>query len=596
MSEEFASSEETSFNSFVLPSIAGIHDKRFVDTLYNYIEKEKEKLKCPQNVPDEQRYTIYSFAFDKVIEQATTYKRILTCIKQEYDDCIRALKEGGRDERFSHGKMRATAAEPTTLMNYKQRAAELQKRIEIITQDSDQIEAQIVVVREKKKNESNIMEKNEAKRREIKPFVQIPGLNIKDSLNPDILDKYLETLQSILKEMQEKRKNQYAPRKVKVDLDCKLTSILEHADRIAADTGKCQLKYELMTILDDAVGSWKRSDKNLAFLNYMLPVLTYAFEIKGGYSRWTDLGGFHEGHRRSFSDHLVEYIDRFNELFEEGQYEAAASHAAKSPLKILWNTKIRKKFTGAIVEESNLPPLLLFFKSVMRCEASDTHTPNEEICLEAVMVALKYNKLELVEQWITQQRLIITEALTDQIYKYGENNPEVTHTCLTLAQEAYRCCKVNKKAVLCMCKRGRVYEAVRYIHQCKAFSQEDFLYLVQHCHSAEVLHSLTQKLDGKQAPMSLGCMVLSLMSENKWNCCLQLLKEFSAFGKDTLEQAILADELCTPEGWIEIARKCQEHNWGQLAHEIISILSAQGGVVDLSVCSDDAILMEHVFL
>ncbi|KAG2467418.1 CLHC1 protein, partial [Polypterus senegalus] len=482
MSEEFASCEETPFNSFVLPSIAGIHDKRFVDTLCNYIEKEKEKLKCPENVPDEQRYTIYSFAFDKVIEHATTYKRILTCIKQEYDDCIRALKEGGRDERFSHGKMRATAAEPTTLMNYKQRAAELQKR------------------------------------------------------------------------------------------------------------------YELMALLADAVGSWERSDKNVAFLDYMLPVLTYAFEIKGGYSRWTDLGGFHKGHRRSFTDHLVEYIDRFNELFEEGQYEAAASHAAKSPIKILWNTKVRKKFTDAIVEESNLPPLLLFFKSVMSCEASDTHTPNEDICLEAVMVALKYNHLELVEQWITQQRLIITEALTDQIYKYGENNPEVAHTCLTLAQEAYRRCKVNKKAALCMCKRGRVYEAVRYIHQCMAFSQEDFLYLVQHCHSAEVLHILTQKLDGKQAPMSLGCMVLSLMSENKWNCCLQLLKEFSAFGKDTLEQAILADEMCTPEGWIEIAHKCQERNWEQLAHEIISILSAQGGVVDLSVCSDDAILMEHVFL
>uniref|UniRef100_A0A8C4T281 Clathrin heavy chain linker domain containing 1 n=1 Tax=Erpetoichthys calabaricus TaxID=27687 RepID=A0A8C4T281_ERPCA len=376
-----------------------------------------------------------------VIEQATTYKRILTCIKQEYDDCIRALKEGGRDERFSHGKMRATAAEPTTLMNYKQRAAELQKRLG---------------------RTFNAVVKG-------KHFL-IHGL----LLVCNIFDP------------------------------------------------QCQLCFKMFTL------------KTKTCINSNMAVHIH------------------------YNLHLLNLI-------------------------------------GAIVEESNLPPLLLFFKSVMRCEASDTHTPNEEICLEAVMVALKYNQLELVEQWITQQRLIITEALTDQIYKYGENNPEVTHTCLTLAQEAYRCCKVNKKAVLCMCKRGRVYEAVRYIHQCKAFSQ-DFLYLVQHCHSAEVLHSLTQKLDGKQAPMSLGCMVLSLMSENKWNCCLQLLKEFSAFGKDTLEQAILADELCTPEGWIEIARKCQEHNWGQLAHEIISILSAQGGVVDLSVCSDDAILMEHVFL
>lgn len=49
-----------------LPPIKSASDKYFLESLGEYIQHEKERLMCPDKGPDEQRYIIYSSAFDKV--------------------------------------------------------------------------------------------------------------------------------------------------------------------------------------------------------------------------------------------------------------------------------------------------------------------------------------------------------------------------------------------------------------------------------------------------------------------------------------------------------------------------------------------------
>lgn len=41
-------------------------DRSFIKSLKEFIKSEKEQLCCPDEGPDEQRYTIYSTAFHKV--------------------------------------------------------------------------------------------------------------------------------------------------------------------------------------------------------------------------------------------------------------------------------------------------------------------------------------------------------------------------------------------------------------------------------------------------------------------------------------------------------------------------------------------------
>ena len=43
---------------------------------------------------------------------------------------------------------------------------------------------------------------------------------------------------------------------------------------------------------------------------------------------------------------ILEYIEKFNELFEEGRYEEAAIHAANSPKGILRTMETMSRFKG----------------------------------------------------------------------------------------------------------------------------------------------------------------------------------------------------------------------------------------------------------
>ena len=46
---------------------------------------------------------------------------------------------------------------------------------------------------------------------------------------------------------------------------------------------------------------------------------------------------------------MLEYIEKFNELFEEGKYEEAAIHAANSPKCILRTMETLQKFKGTLL-------------------------------------------------------------------------------------------------------------------------------------------------------------------------------------------------------------------------------------------------------
>ena len=56
-----------------MPPITSVSDKNFLQSLSDYIQSEKEYLQCPENGSDEQRYIIYSTAFDKVSKYLLFY-------------------------------------------------------------------------------------------------------------------------------------------------------------------------------------------------------------------------------------------------------------------------------------------------------------------------------------------------------------------------------------------------------------------------------------------------------------------------------------------------------------------------------------------
>ncbi|XP_067421268.1 clathrin heavy chain linker domain-containing protein 1 isoform X2 [Emydura macquarii macquarii] len=306
----------------------------------------------------------------------------------------------------------------------------------------------------------------------------------------------------------------------------------------------------------------------------------------------------HDPSKSKEAEDLLEYIERFNELFSYGQYETAAVYAANCPRGILRNEETMMKFKALGAVKGRILPLLRYFEALISSSAAVRHPLCAAMTLEAIKCALSEKQLNLVMHWVTQQRLTFCEAAGDVIYDYGDVEPFNKSKCLALAQIAYNQCGMHKKAALCLCKQGQICGAMDYIQQFKNLSFDDYLFLLKNCPSIELIHCLTREWNGKPALLSIGATIFSLIDTDHKEHGLQLLKEIDMGEKNALEQVILNDTVCTLEGWKKIADTCAENKHEKLSQDIISILTSQEGVVQLSPLDDDddAKIMEHVFL
>ncbi|XP_020392755.1 clathrin heavy chain linker domain-containing protein 1 isoform X2 [Rhincodon typus] len=497
-----------------------------------HVNTETGELGCPDQGPDEQRYIIYRNVFDKVIENATAYKFILTSIKQAYEENINILRKGKEDSLFLQRKVKSMAFEPMTYLAYKKRATQLQNKIDLIKQNTAGLEAQLQAVRNSRHVQKEQTEETLPPQEDVFHITSIPGLTLQESTNVEDLCKHLRKLEKKLKNLKFAKETKYVPIQVK-------TNIIQEINQ----------KMQQWEVLD--------------MVNKQIRL-------------------------------------RFNKLFDDKQYKAAAIHVANCPRGILHNLEIMKRFKAVTEYEGHISPLLQFFEAVMSSFSAVRHSPKAKMSLEGVECALKQNRLDLVIHWIIQQRVTCSEELGDLIYNYGDTELRRMDTCMGLAQIVYDKCNVHKKAVLCLCGCGQISGAMAYIHDSKKFSLDDYLFLLNKCPNAELIQCLTHEWNGKPAVLSTGIAVLWLISNDHEETGFHLLKEIYDSGQDAMEQTILNDVNCTLENWQEIADKCNTHNHNALADSIFTVLTSQEGGTAITITaeadSDGAKLIEHIFL
>ncbi|KAM8809855.1 clathrin heavy chain linker domain-containing protein 1 [Eudromia elegans] len=248
---------------------------------------------------------------------------------------------------------------------------------------------------------------------------------------------------------------------------------------------------------------------------------------------------------------------------------------------------------GCIQERNNL--LMKYFEALINSTTAAGLPQVSTMTLDAVKYALAEKQLNIVMHWVTQQRLMFSEALGDVLYDHGKVDPSNLSKCLALAQIVYDQSGVHKKVALCLYKQGQIYTAVDYIRQLEHFSLDDYLFLLENCTATEFTYHLSEEWFRNPPLSSLGSTVLALLSTDHRKHGFQLLEEMSK--KNTLEQMILNDTICTVEDWKKIADSCAENKHEELSQQIISVITSQDGVFESSAHEDekDAVLMEHVF-
>ncbi|CAN2391342.1 Translin-associated factor X-interacting N-terminus [Pristimantis euphronides] len=420
-------------------------------------------------------------------------------------------------------------------------------------------------------------------------------MTIEDSLNMATLIKYQNLLEDKKCKLKADMKTKYVPIQRKQELDVRLIMALQEREEVEVMNQKLLDSYKTKRIIANTISSWARSDRRVSLSETLAQVTAKEHDIKDdapSTNAFEDL----DPRKNQEAEALLEYVERFNELFVNGQYKAAAVYAARSPRGILRNMETMERFRAVVVTTEDFSPLMMFSEALMEFSSLAKHPVSAALTLEAITCALSYDRMELVVHWVTQQRITFSEALGDVISDYGEREPYHKVMCLALAQLIYRKCSSLRKAALCMCLQGQIQGALDYTYQSKCFLLDDYLFLLKKCPTAELISGLTKEWNGKPAALSVGQAVLSLLCTDRKEYGFQLLESIYHCGEAALEQVILNDVVCTPEGWVEIAEECSNNDYRQLSEKIKSIVISQDGVVEISSKDEDAKIMEHVYM
>ncbi|XP_063474095.1 clathrin heavy chain linker domain-containing protein 1 isoform X6 [Symphalangus syndactylus] len=292
---------------------------------------------------------------------------------------------------------------------------------------------------------------------------------------------------------------------------------------------------------------------------------------------------------------MLHYMERFNELISLGEYEKAACYAANSPRRILRNIGTMNTFKAVGKIRGKPLPLLLFFEALFITSHAFQCPVDAALTLEGIKCGLSEKRLDLVINWVTQERLTFSEEAGDVICDYGEQDTYNKAKCLALAQIIYSECGLHKKAILCLCKQGQTHRVMEYIQQLKDFTTDDLLQLLISCPQVELIQCLTKELNEKQPSLSFGLAILHLFSVDMKKVGIKLLQEINKGGIDAVESLMINDSFCSIEKWQEVANICSQSGFDKLSNDIVSILRSQAAVTEISEEDDAVNLMEHVF-
>ncbi|XP_008954504.3 clathrin heavy chain linker domain-containing protein 1 isoform X1 [Pan paniscus] len=575
----------------VLPPIICGSDKEFLESVQSYIITETERLGCSEEGPADEYYIIYRNVFDKVIEHVTAYKSILTSIKKEYDAFIETIKKDRRTTFCLHGKLKGLAAEPTALVYYRKRTIQLEAKMRIIESNSSKIQSQIDHIKQCRA---------EYDTKEVKyctfskdPSKPIPGMTLQESMNLDALTKYMKHLEDKYAEIKQAMLIKYVPAQRKADLDEEMIVLLKRRDVAENLNKKLQFCHQRLQIISQALTSWVKSDMSSPFQDFVEQIQKTKY-LQGDQGIVEELME-DDPRRAKEAEIMLHYIERFNELISLGEYEKAACYAANSPRRILRNIGTMNTFKAVGKIRGKPLPLLLFFEALFITSHAFPCPVDAALTLEGIKCGLSEKRLDLVTNWVTQERLTFSEEAGDVICDYGEQDTYNKAKCLALAQIIYSECGLHKKAILCLCKQGQTHSVMEYIQQLKDFTTDDLLQLLMSCPQVELIQCLTKELNEKQPSLSFGLAILHLFSVDMKKVGIKLLQEINKGGIDAVESLMINDSFCSIEKWQEVANICSQNGFDKLSNDITSILRSQAAVTEISEEDDAVNLMEHVF-
>ncbi|KAK3754008.1 hypothetical protein QZH41_007675 [Actinostola sp. cb2023] len=121
--------------------------------------------------------------------------------------------------------------------------------------------------------------------------------------------------------------------------------------------------------------------------------------------------------KKKEAERIIEYCDHFNNLFDFGQYEAAAIHAANSPFGILRTYETLIRFKQADPIDDGRKPLLIFCEALMET-ACAAQPLTQAMSVECIKCALMEDRLDLATHWLAQGKMSYSIPLGEVLFEH----------------------------------------------------------------------------------------------------------------------------------------------------------------------------------
>ncbi|XP_072031866.1 clathrin heavy chain linker domain-containing protein 1-like [Amphiura filiformis] len=574
----------------VLPPISSEVERQFIQDLQENVYVEMARLNCPDQGPDEQRYIIYKDAFNKLIEHVTAYRPLLTAIKAEYENCIETIERGQKESFYLSGKVKAMAAEQTTLNYYQRRTDELQHRMAVVHADNEKLREELESLQETQEELDGIPEQDvdEVSSKKSKvytlPDKLIPGLSLEESTDMVCLQRKIEECQQLVQNLKQSKQTRYAPRRQKEQLKHQLASKSKAKEHVSEQNLHLKARCLKLRVALDTLKAYYK-DSQHSFTSFS-PAEAVALALARSGSKMSvnsaDTATTFDDDdptKEREAEMLLEYIEHFNDLFEEGRYSDAAMHAANSPKGILRNPETLARFKAIHVKPGKLSPLLAYCEALMSSVPAVGILPNAETSLECVKSALQEDRLDLVTHWIAQKRLTCSEPLGHLLYNYTQGkNTEIVNKCLPLAQAVYTKVGAHIQSAVCMCKQGRVRAMMEYAHNAK-FSKDAYVGVLVACPTLALAEVLVQPYGDSNTPvLPVGTVVSELLRTESHQVGVQLLDKIhsniqSGTSHPSLKDIVFSDPTTNIHAWLQIIRSCQDSGLYDVGIELLAAVT-----------------------
>ena len=226
------------------------------------------------------------------------------------------------------------------------------------------------------------------------------------------------------------------------------------------------------------------------------------------------------------------FVNQFNSLFSKQNYEDAAKLAADSPGQTLRNAKTIQLFQNLPAPSQGQPPIIMYFLTLLK-----KGKLNKIESVELVRTVINQNKVNLVEQWLRDDKLDCSEELGDMLQQAGQT---------TIASSVYYRGGCHAKVIGSLAATGQEGKIAEYCK--KTGYTPDWNSLTQSLmqtnpEAAMKISSIATQMGGTAPSVDITGVVENLISRGQIQQASQMLLEHLTNRPDNAEAGPLQTRL-----------------------------------------------------